>query len=65
MNRTVDGDVARDLMINDQITADGTSQAQEPLPPEATDHQIVVGDIPMEPVGFQSRAGLLRSCFAV
>src|ERR1700750_2990187 len=46
-------------MVNDQITADGTSQAQEPLPPEATDHQVVVGDIPMEPLGFQSRAGLL------
>jgi RNA polymerase sigma factor (sigma-70 family) len=59
VNRTVDGDVARDLMVNDQITADGTSQAQEPLPPEATDHQVVVGDIPMEPLGFQSRAGLL------
>ena len=59
MNRTVDGDVARDFMVNDQITADGTSQAQEPLPPEATDHQVVVGDIPMEPLGFQSRVGLL------
>jgi RNA polymerase sigma factor (sigma-70 family) len=46
-------------MVNDQITADGTSQAQEPLPPEATDHQVVVGDIPMEPLGFQSRVGLL------
>ena len=59
MNRTVDGDVTRDLMVNDQITADGTSKAQEPLPPEATDHQVVVGDIPMEPPGFQSRVGLL------
>ena len=59
MNRTVGGDVARDLMVNDQITADGTPQTQEPLPPEATDHQVVVGDIPMEPLGFQSRAGLL------
>jgi len=59
VNRTVGGDVARDFMVNDQITADGTSQAQEPLPPEATDHQVVVGDIPMEPLGFQSRVGLL------
>ena len=59
MNRTVDGDVTRDLMVNDQITADGTSKAQEPLPPEATDNQVVVGDIPMEPLGFQSRVGLL------
>jgi RNA polymerase sigma factor (sigma-70 family) len=46
-------------MVNDQITADGTSQAQQPLPSEAMDHPIVVGDIPMEPLGFQSRSGLL------
>ena len=46
-------------MVNDQITADGTSKAQEPLPPEATNHQVVVGDIPMEPSCFRSRAGLL------
>ena len=59
MNRTVDGDVTRDLMVNDQITTDGTSKAQEPLPPEATDNHVVVGDIPMEPLGFQSRVGLL------
>ena len=41
VNRTVGGDVdvqaaTRDLMVNDQVTADGTSEAQEPLPPEAT-----------------------------
>ena len=59
MNLTDNGDVTRDLMINDQITADGTSKAQEPLPPEATDNQVVVGDIPMEPLGCRSRAGLL------
>ena len=59
MNLTDDGDVTRDLMINDQITADGTSRAREPLPPEATDNQVVVGDIPTEPLGFRSRAGLL------
>jgi RNA polymerase sigma factor (sigma-70 family) len=46
-------------MVNDQITAGGTSKAQEPLPPEATDNHVVVGDIPMEPLGFQSRVGLL------
>ena len=46
-------------MVNDQITGDGTSKAQEPLPPETTDNQVVVGDIPMEPTGFRSRAGLL------
>jgi len=47
VNRTVDGDVTRDLMVSDQITAGGTSKAQEPLPPEATDNHVV-GDIPME-----------------
>jgi RNA polymerase sigma factor (sigma-70 family) len=71
VSRTVDGDVlhdytepdvqagTRDLMVNDQVTADGTSEAQETLPPEAANHQVVVGDIPMEPSCFQSRAGLL------
>jgi RNA polymerase sigma factor (sigma-70 family) len=46
-------------MGNDQVTADGTSKAEEPLPPDATNYQVVVGDIPMEPSCFQSRAGLL------
>ena len=58
MSRTVDSDVTRDLMVNDQVTAGGASKAQEPLPPEATDNHVV-GDIPMEPLGFQSRVGLL------
>ena len=58
VDHTDDGDVTRDLMVNDQITADDTSIAQEPLPPDA-DNQVVVGDIPMEPLGFRSRAGLL------
>ena len=35
------------------------SKAQEPLPPEASSHQVVVGDIPPEPLGFRSRADLL------
>jgi RNA polymerase sigma factor (sigma-70 family) len=47
------------MMVNDQVTADGTSKAQEQLPPEATNHQVVVGDIPIEPYCFRSRAGLL------
>ena len=46
-------------MVSDQVTADDTSKAQEPLPPEATNHQVVVGNIPMKPSSFQSRAGLL------
>jgi hypothetical protein len=46
-------------MVNDQITADDTSKAQEPAPPEAMSHQVVVGDIPMEPSCFRSRAALL------
>ena len=71
MNRTVGGDVVRDtmepdaqdaargLMISDQVATDGTAEVQEPLPPEATDHQVVVGDIPVEPSGFRPREGLL------
>jgi RNA polymerase sigma factor (sigma-70 family) len=59
VNRTDDGDVTRNLMINDQITADGAQEAQEPLPPEATDNQVVVGDIPTESPGFRSRPDLL------
>ena len=47
------------MTVNDQVTADGTSKAQEPLPPEATNHQVVVGDIPMEPSCFRSRSPLL------
>src|SRR5690348_14222837 len=46
-------------MVDDQVAADGAAKAQEPLPPEVTDNQVVVGDIPMEPPGFRSRAGLL------
>src|SRR4051812_25973830 len=46
-------------MISDQITVGGTSEAQGPLQSDATDHQVVVGDIPMEPPCFRSRAGLL------
>ena len=46
-------------MVSDQVPVGGTSQAQEPLPPEATNHQVVVGDIPMEPSCFRPRAGLL------
>jgi hypothetical protein len=46
-------------MVNGQGTAEDTSNAQEPLPPEATNHQVVVGDIPVEPSGFRPRAGLL------
>ena len=46
-------------MDTDQVTVDGTSKAQELLPPEATNHQVVVGDIPMEPSCFRSRADLL------
>ncbi len=47
------------MMINDQVTADGTSKAKEPIPPEVTNHQVVVGDIPTEPSGSRPRAGLL------
>ena len=46
-------------MVNDQVMADDTSKAQEPLPPEAMSYPVVVGDIPMEPSCFQARADLL------
>jgi len=46
-------------MASNQITADGMSDAQESLSPEATNPQVVVGDIPMEPSCFRPRAGLL------
>ena len=72
MNRTVDGDVQQDvdaggdidmatpdLTVSRQLAAGALSEAQEPLPPEAASHQVVVGDIPVEPPGFQPRAGLL------
>jgi RNA polymerase sigma factor (sigma-70 family) len=64
VNRTVGGDVdvqaaTCDVMVNDQVMADGMTEAQEPLPPEATNYQVVVGDIPMEPPCFRARAGLL------
>jgi RNA polymerase sigma factor (sigma-70 family) len=51
--------VTRHPMVSDQVTANDTSKAQEPLSPVATNHQVVVGDIPMEPSSFQFRAGLL------
>ena len=72
MNRTVDGDVQQDvhterdvdaatpdLTVSHQLAAGARSEAQEPLPPEAASHQVVVGDIPAEPPGFRPRAGLL------
>ena len=72
MDQTVDGDVQqnthteRDVdattrvpMVHHQHTSGAGSKAQEPLPPEAASHQVVVGDIPLEPPGFRCRADLL------
>ena len=72
VDQTVDGDVQQDmlterdvdattrvLMVHHQHTSGAGSKAQEPLPPEAASHQVVVGDIPLEPPGFRSRADLL------
>ena len=72
MDQTVDGDAQqgtlteRDVdttirvpMVHHQHTSGPGSRAQEPLSPEAASHQIVVGDIPLEPPGFRSRADLL------
>ena len=46
-------------MANDKVAAGGTAEAQQPFLPGATDRQVVVGDIPMEPPCFRARAGLL------
>ena len=72
MDQTVDGDIQQDahterdvdattrvLMVHHQHTSGAGSRAEEPLPSEAASHQVVVGDIPLEPPGFQSRADLL------
>jgi len=70
MDQTVDGDVhqgthtERDVDTTTRVSADhqytagAGLRAQEPLPPEAASHQVVVGDIPLEPPGFLSRADL-------
>ena len=72
VNRTFDGDILPDttrsqlygasnrvLMANDPVRADGTSKAQGQSSPGTTNHQVVVGAIPMEPPCFRSRADLL------
>ena len=72
MDQTVDGDVQQDThterdvdattrvpMVHHQHTSGAGSKAQEPLSLEAASHQVVVGDIPLEPPGFRSRADLL------
>ena len=72
MDQTVGGDVTQDThterdvdattrvpLVRHQHTSGAGSKAQEPLPPKAASHQVVVGDIPLEPPGFRSRADLL------
>jgi len=72
VNRTVDGDVQQDvhqggdvdaathdLTVSHHLTAGTRSEAEKPLPPEAASHQVVVGEIPVEPPSFRPRAGLL------
>ena len=71
MKQTVDGvqqdmraegdvDAARhDLTVSDQHADPAGPEAQEPPAPEAMSHQVVVGDIPLEPPGFQPRADVL------
>jgi hypothetical protein len=48
-----------DVTVGHQLAAGVQSRADGPLPPEAAGHQVVVGDIPVEPAGFQPRTGLL------
>ena len=70
VDRTVDGDVQLDMHTErdvDAATRDPRSAismcpAPGPRPrnlAEAASHQVVVGDIPLEPPGFQPRAALL------
>ena len=50
---------SRNLTADHEHMAGSGSGAPEPLPPEATNHQVVVGNIPLEPPGFRPRADLL------
>ena len=72
MNRTVDGNVQQDvhaerdvdtatpgLTVSHQLAAGARSEAKQPLPPGVAGHQVVVGEIPVEPPGFRPRVGLL------
>ena len=71
MNRTVDGGqqdmraerdadpATRDLTVSHQHAARAGSKTQEAPVSEAVSHQVVEGDIPLEPPGFRPRADLL------
>ena len=72
MDQRVDGDVQQDsyterdvsaathgLTVNHQRATGHWGQAQEPLPPGVARHQVVVGDIPRQPPGFQPRLYLM------
>src|SRR5271157_3869723 len=50
---------SRNLTADHEHMAGAGSGAPEPLPPEAASHQVVVGNIPLEPPGFRPRADLL------
>jgi RNA polymerase sigma factor (sigma-70 family) len=71
VDETIDGDVLQDthaerdvdaatrvLMVDHQHTSGVGARTRESLRPEAANHQVVVGDIPMESPGFRSRADL-------
>ena len=55
--RDVDA-ATRDLTVN-QHAVEPQPQAQVPLPREAASHQVMVGEIPREPPGFQPRPYLM------
>jgi RNA polymerase sigma factor (sigma-70 family) len=68
VKRTVDGDiqrgmdveaVTRNATLSDQRAAGAGSAAGEPPLSEAASHQVVVGDVPVEGLGFEPRADLL------
>jgi RNA polymerase sigma factor (sigma-70 family) len=71
VNRTVDGGVQQDMHTESDLAAatpdPAVSHQQVPgagpeiqgRPPDAATHQVVVGDIPVEPSGYLPRAALL------
>jgi RNA polymerase sigma factor (sigma-70 family) len=58
MDRDVDA-VTRDLSVHRRRTGRSARKAEQPSAPKLLIDQVVVGDIPLQPPGFQPRASLL------
>jgi RNA polymerase sigma factor (sigma-70 family) len=62
VDQTVKGNTKQGMHTErdvDIATSGAGSRTQEPLPAEAASHQFVVGDIPLEPPGFQAQPHVL------